>query len=108
MKYFLTLLFVLLSTQLWAAENKQTYFCLSASDGSQKLLVLAEIDGVLYYGECEEEGYPFNQQVLIVPVTTAPRLSDRFDKGDIVLVEKNVDSGINQVTHLKSCPNPEE
>ena len=57
MKYFLTLLFVFLSTQLWAAENKQTYFCLSSSDKSQKLLVLADVDGDVYnaitkmYGE---------------------------------------------------------
>ena len=27
----------LLSTQLWAAGEKQTYFCLSSSDKSQKL-----------------------------------------------------------------------
>ena len=45
MKYLITLLFVLISTQLWAAEDKQTYFCLSASDGSQKLLVLADVNG---------------------------------------------------------------
>ncbi|MDB4229934.1 hypothetical protein N9805_04550 [Paracoccaceae bacterium] len=84
---------------------------LSWDEGECKLInerKINEIDGVLYYGECMDEGYLFNQQVLIVPVTTALWLSDRFDKGDIVLVEKNVDSGINQVTYLKSCPKPEE
>ena len=55
MKYFLTFMFVLMSTQLWAAENKQTYFCLSSSDQSQKLWladvsvlekVVASLDGI--------------------------------------------------------------
>jgi len=70
MKYFLTLLFILISTQLWAAENKQTYFCLSSSDKSQKLLVLAEADGVTV-GYLDTDEYKLNDEngVLVGPST---------------------------------------
>ena len=70
MKYFLTLLFVLISTQLWAAENKQTYFCLSSSDNSQKLLVLADVDGV-QVGYLDNDEYKLNDEngVLVGPST---------------------------------------
>ena len=70
MKYFLTLMFILISTQLWAAENKQTYFCLSASDNSQKLLVLADIDGE-QIGYLDTDEYKLNDEngVLVGPST---------------------------------------
>jgi hypothetical protein len=70
MKYFLTIVFILISTQLWAAENKQTYFCLSSSDKSQKLLVLAEADGVTV-GYLDTDEYKLNDEngVLVGPST---------------------------------------
>ena len=70
MRYFLTLMFVLLSTQLWAAENKQTYFCLSSSDNSQKLLVLADVDGE-QVGYLDTNEYKLNDEngVLVGPST---------------------------------------
>ena len=45
-----------------------------------------EIGRVLYFGLCMEEGDYFNEQVLIVPDTTAPWLTDRADKGDVQYV----------------------
>ena len=67
-----------------------------------------EIGGILYFGLCMEEGDYFNEQLLIVPDTTAPWLSDRTDKADIVLITKRIDGEHNIVTHLKICPSPEE
>ena len=70
MKYLLTLLFILICTPLWAAENKQTYFCLSSSDQSQKLLVLADVDGV-QVGYLDTDEYKLNDEngVLVGPST---------------------------------------
>ena len=71
MKYILILLFILISTQLWAVENKQTYFCLSASDQSQKLLVLADVDDVTVVGYLDTDEYKLNDEngVLVGPST---------------------------------------
>ena len=70
MKYFLTLLFILICTPLWAAENKQTYFCLSSSDNSEKLLVLADVDGE-QVGYLDTDEYTLNEEngVLVGPST---------------------------------------
>ena len=59
-----------------------------------------EIDSVLYFGECMEEGYYFNEPILISP---APWLHDRKDGGDITLI-------IKDYLHLdlKLCPDPAE
>lgn len=74
MKYLITLLFVLISTQLWAAEDKQTYFCLSASDGSQKLLVLADVNGE-QVGYLDTDEYKLNDEngVLVGPSNEGSR-----------------------------------
>ena len=61
MKYLMTLMFVLLSTQLWATGEKQTYLCLSSSDNSQKLLVLADVNGE-QIGYLETDKYKLNDE----------------------------------------------
>ena len=90
-------------------EIKGNY--LSSIDGHCELTNARKIDeigGVLYLGKCMEEGYYFNQQILIVPDTTAPSFNDRADKGDIILIIKDIKEGHNIVTNLKMCPTPEE
>ena len=74
MKHLITLLFVLISTQLWAAEDKQTYFCLSASDGSQKLLVLADVNGE-QVGYLDADEYKLNDEngILVGCVRVYPK-----------------------------------
>ena len=62
---------------------------LSSIDGHCELTNARKIDeigGVLYFGLCMEEGDYYNEQVLIVPDTTAPWLTDRADKGDVQYV----------------------
>ena len=84
---------------------------LSSIDGHCELTNARKIDeigGILYFGLCMEEGDYFNEQLLIVTDTSAPWLTDRADKGDIVLTTKRINSEHNIVTHLKICPNPKE
>ena len=84
---------------------------LSSIDGHCELTNEKKIDGIggiLYFGLCMEEGDYYNEQVLIVPDTTAPWLTSRSDKGDIVLITKRINGEHNIVTHLKICPSPEE
>ena len=50
MKYFLTIVFVVLSTQLWAADDKSIFLCLPSESNTptqnmQKLLIIENING---------------------------------------------------------------
>ena len=70
----------------WEAKNKQSYFCLSASDNSQKLFVLSDVDGE-QIGHLDTNEYRLNSENgVLVRLSTAGSSFFKLNSGKLHLM----------------------